>query len=62
MIFGEGMYRYRVVEGWDFTGIAGDRIGVYAFAVDSEDRVYDSNHGDHPVIIFDREDDIASIL
>ena len=62
MIFGERMYRYRVVEdwgklpeGWYFTGIAGDWIGVYALAVDSEDRVYVSNHGDHPVIIFDRE-------
>ena len=76
MIFGEGMYRYRVVEDWgklpegrDFTGTAptdvaitptsemydGEWIGVYALAVDSEDRVYVSNHGDHPVIIFDRE-------
>ena len=72
MIVGEGMYRYRVVEGWgklpegwNFTetevvlppelAYAGDFTGVYALAVDSEDRVHVSNHGVHPVIIFDRD-------
>ncbi len=83
MIFGEGMYRYRVVEGWgklpegwDFTGTAptnlaitptsemygGEWIGVYALAVDSEDRVYVSNHGDHPVIVFDHKGQLQYLL
>jgi len=52
-IFGDGEFTYKVVEnwgeipeGWSFTQVAG-------VAVDSQDRVYVFNRGDHPIIIFE---------
>jgi DNA-binding beta-propeller fold protein YncE len=38
----------KLPEGWEFTQVAG-------VAVDSQDRVYVYNRGEHPLIIFDRE-------
>ncbi|MEW6687598.1 MAG: peptidyl-alpha-hydroxyglycine alpha-amidating lyase family protein [Pseudomonadota bacterium] len=53
-ILGTGPHRYRVVqdwaklpEGWEFKDVA-------AVAVDSKDRVYVFNRGEHPVMVFDR--------
>jgi sugar lactone lactonase YvrE len=50
-----GSYRYELVpdwgklpEGWTYTQVAG-------VAVDSQDRVYVYNRGEHPMIVFDRE-------
>ena len=55
VVLGSGAYRYRVVqnwaklpEGWEFKDVA-------AVAVDSKDRVYVFNRGEHPMIVFDRE-------
>jgi len=55
VILGSGEHRYRVVEqwaklpeGWEFKDVA-------AVAVDSQDRVYCFNRGEHPMIVFDRE-------
>jgi DNA-binding beta-propeller fold protein YncE len=55
VILGSGEHRYRVLErwaklpeGWEFKDVA-------AVAVDSKDRVYCFNRGDHPMIVFDRE-------
>jgi DNA-binding beta-propeller fold protein YncE len=52
---GTGRFTYKVAEGWGklpegwkFTQVAG-------VAVDSQDRVYAFNRGEHPVIIFDRD-------
>ena len=54
-ILGSGKHRYRVVEtwaklppGWEFRDVA-------AVAVDSKDRVYVFNRGQHPMIVFDRD-------
>src|ERR1700704_6488003 len=54
-IVGTGDFRYRVVEnwaklpdGWSFKGFA-------AVGVDSKDRVYAFNRGEHPVMVFDRD-------
>ncbi len=54
-ILGDGEHRYRVVEnfaklpdGWSLTDVA-------SVAVDSKDRVYVFNRGDHPMVVLDRE-------
>jgi len=56
----EGKFTYEVVkgwgklpEGWTFTQVAG-------VAVDSRDRVYVYNRGEHPVIVFDREGNLLT--
>src|SRR3954470_12330809 len=55
VILGSGDHRYRVVEkwgelppGWSFDDVGG--VGV-----DSKDRVYVFNRGEHPMIVFDRD-------
>jgi len=54
-ILGSGSFRYEVQQdwaqipdGWSFTDVA-------AVAVDSKDRVYVFNRGEHPMIVFDRD-------
>jgi len=54
-ILGSGEHRYRVVEnfaklpaGWSLTDVA-------SVAVDSKDRIYVFNRGEHPMVVFDRE-------
>ncbi len=54
-ILGTGEHRYRVVEnfaklpdGWSLTDVA-------SVAVDSKDRIYVFNRGEHPMVVFDRE-------
>jgi hypothetical protein len=54
-ILGTGKYRYEVIEdwakipdGWSFTDVG-------AVAVDSKDRVYVFNRGEHPMMVFDRD-------
>lgn len=54
-ILGRGEYRYEPVEGWGRLP-EGMRLGeVAAVAVDSQDRVYAFNRGDHPMVVFDRD-------
>ena len=52
---GSGNFKYEVIEdwaqipdGWSFTDVA-------AVAVDSKDRVYVFNRGEHPMMVFDRD-------
>src|SRR6185369_12350810 len=59
-ILGSGEHRYRVVEnfaklpdGWSLTDAA-------SVAVDSKDRVYVFNRGDHPMVVLDREGNFIS--
>jgi len=54
-ILGTGEHRYRVVEnfaklpdGWQLTDVA-------SVAVDSKDRVYVFNRGEHPMVVLDRD-------
>ena len=56
MIYGEGNYRYQVVESWG-RGAGGREPGgvVAGVAVDSRDRVYAFVRGDDPVQVYDRE-------
>ena len=54
MAFGQGRYRYEVVDGW---GALPDGVRfseVAAVAVDSQDRVYAYHRGSNPVVAFDR--------
>lgn len=55
IIVGSGKFTYEVAEGWGklpegwkFTQVAG-------VAVDSRDRIYVFNRGQHPVVVFDRD-------
>lgn len=55
MTYGIGRYRYelvdewaRVPDGWSFNDVSG-------LCVDSQDRVYALNRGDHPIAVFDRD-------
>jgi DNA-binding beta-propeller fold protein YncE len=53
-IVGSGNHRYEVNEDWAKVP-RGWSAPMAAVAVDSQDRVYGFNRGDHPVIVFDRE-------
>ena len=55
MILGNGSYRYRVIENWAKLPEGWEFKDVAAVAVDSKDRVYVFNRGEHPMIVFDRE-------
>src|ERR1043165_7805352 len=54
-ILGAGKHRYRVVENWAKLPEGWEFKDVAAVAVDSKDRVYCFNRGEHPMIVFDRE-------
>jgi DNA-binding beta-propeller fold protein YncE len=55
VILGSGEYRYRVVENWAKLPPGWEFKDVAAVAVDSKDRVYVFNRGEHPMLVFDRE-------
>src|SRR5258708_7011770 len=54
MDLGAGAYRYRVVENWGKLPDGWEFKDVAAVAVDSKDRVYCFNRGEHPMMVFDR--------
>src|ERR1044072_1302919 len=55
VVLGSGDYRYRVVEGWGKVPEGWNLTDVGAVGVDSKDRVYVFNRGEHPMVVFDRE-------
>jgi DNA-binding beta-propeller fold protein YncE len=55
VILGSGEHRYRVVESWAKIPPGWELKDVGAVAVDSKDRVYVFNRGDHPMIVLDRD-------
>ncbi len=55
MSIGGGELRFEVVEGWGQLPEGWVFKQVAGVAVDSKDRVYALNRGEHPVIVFDRE-------
>ena len=55
MIYGEGNYRYELVEGWGKYPEGWEYIDVAGISVDAEDRVYVLNRGAHPIMVFDRD-------
>ena len=54
-ILGSGKHRYRVVENWAKLPPGWEFRDVAAVAVDSKDRVYVFNRGQHPMIVFDQD-------
>ena len=54
-ILGTGEHRYRVVENWGKLPDGWQFSDVAAVAVDSKDRVYVFNRGEHPMMVFDRD-------
>lgn len=54
-ILGSGEFRYRVVEDWARLPDGWSMPDVAAVAIDSKDRVYLFNRGEHPMIVLDRD-------
>jgi len=52
---GDGKYRYEVIADWAKLPDGWEFLDVAAVAVDSKDRVYVFNRGQHPMIVFDRD-------
>ena len=46
---------YEVLEGWEKLPEGWSFVEVAGVGVDSQDRVYVFNRGEHPVIVFDKE-------
>ena len=55
MAKGPHKLEYEVIEGWERLPEGWSFVEVAGVAVDSADRVYVFNRGDHPVIVFDKE-------
>jgi len=60
MLYGTGKYRYELVEGWAKCPEGWSFMDVGGLAIDSQDRIYVLNRGDHPVMIFDREGNLLT--
>src|SRR5258708_13356020 len=54
-ILGSGEHRYRVVENWAKLPEGWQLTDVASVAVDSKDRVYVFNRGEHPMVVLDRD-------
>jgi DNA-binding beta-propeller fold protein YncE len=55
VVLGSGEHRYRVVENWAKLPDGWEFRDVAAVAVDSKDRLYVFNRGQHPMIVLDRD-------
>jgi DNA-binding beta-propeller fold protein YncE len=54
-ILGSGEHRYRVVENWAKLPGGWSLTDAASVAVDSKDRIYVFNRGEHPMVVLDRE-------
>lgn len=54
MIYGEGNYRYELVDGWGKYPEGWEYIDVAGISIDAQDRVYVLNRGAHPIMVFNR--------
>ena len=59
-ILGSGEHRYRVVENWAKLPEGWELKDVAAVAVDSRNRVFVFNRGEHPMILFDADGNFLS--
>ena len=55
MTIGQHRLAYEVIEGWERLPEGWSFVEVAGVAVDSSDRVYVFNRGEHPLIVFDKE-------
>ena len=60
MLFGSGDYQYELVEGWAKLPAGWSFLDVGGLATDSQDRVYVFNRSPHPLMVFNKEGDLAS--
>jgi len=54
-VLGSGQHRYRVVENWAKLPDGWNLTDVGAVAVDSKDRIYVFNRGEHPMVVLNRD-------
>src|SRR5246127_27832 len=54
-ILGSGEHRYRVVENWAKRPDGWQLTDVASVGVDSKDRIYVFNRGEHPMVVLDRD-------
>jgi DNA-binding beta-propeller fold protein YncE len=59
-IVGSGDFRYRIVDNWAKLPDGWSFKEVAAVGVDSKDRVYAFNRGEHPMMVFDRDGNFLS--
>ena len=55
MALGHHKMEYEVLEGWEQLPEGWSFVEVAGVAVDSQDRVYVFNRGEHPIIVFDKD-------
>jgi DNA-binding beta-propeller fold protein YncE len=55
VVVGSGRFTYELAEGWEQLPPGWSHPDVAGVAVDSQDRVYVFNRGEHPVIVYDRD-------
>src|SRR6201999_1370789 len=55
MAYGVHRFEFEVIQGWQQLPEGWSFVEVAGVAVDSHDRVYVFNRGEHPVIVFDKE-------
>src|SRR5436305_1872111 len=55
VVLGSGEHRYRVVENWAKLPDGWNLTDVAAVGVDSKDRVYVFNRGEHPMVVLNRD-------
>ena len=55
MTIGHHKMEYEVLEGWEQLPEGWAYVEVAGVAVDSQDRVYVFNRGEHPMIVFDKD-------
>ena len=60
MLYGAGKYTYELVDGWAKCPEGYSFVNVGGLAIDPQDRVYISNRGGYPVIVFDREGNLLT--
>ena len=60
MRYGSGDYVYELEEGWAKHPEDWDMKWIGGVGVDSQDRVYVFNRGNHPLIVFDRDGNVLS--
>lgn len=60
MAYGSGKYSYELLDIWAKYPYDWSLHDVCGLSVDSQDRVYVLNRGDHPIIVFDREGNLLT--
>ena len=55
MPVGPHKFEFEVIQGWEQMPEGWSFVEVSGIAVDSKDRVYVFNRGEHPMIVFDKE-------